>query len=66
MNKTLELYNSIDSSEDNRLSTSDIVPIRRIDKKLHQSLDVKTVATSGLNTTNNLFYKVPNNDYMWK
>ena len=64
MNRTID-QSSFDSSDAHRFSTSEFVPHRNTNPKLHQSLD----ATASGNRTNRNgldFYRPPNNDYMFK
>lgn len=65
MNRTMDFYTSVDSSDDHRLSTSDLIASRQTDRKLHHSIDATAVSASRIRNSN-LFYRVPNNDYMWK
>lgn len=58
-------FDSSRSSNPHRFSTSEIVPSKRLDSKLHQSLDVSAMRTKA-DTFGLSFYRPPNNDYMWK
>jgi hypothetical protein len=66
MNHTLDLYSSVDSSDTHRLSSSEFIPSHRVNRQLHQSLDMHPIQVKDMRKSNQLFYRVPNNDYMWK
>ena len=67
MNKTIDLFTSIESSDSHRLSTSELVQPRsmhrRLDNKMHQSLDISAIIKSKMDKFS---YRPPNNDYLWK